>query len=220
MKENVAGTAAALALAACLAGCSLHGRPPEKPGAAGDDDLELLATWMTGSFGSAEQAAVDTSYFDIRLHTARIWAERKDGVWLYVEQSLATQEHRPYRQRVYRLERVAPDTLSSAVYMLPGESRFTGAWRSPLAFSALAPDSLEGRDGCTLFLTREKPLAFHGGTRGTGCESTLRGAAYATAEATVTPDGLLTWDRGFDRAGTQVWGATSGGYVFRRLPGD
>jgi hypothetical protein len=213
-------TAAALALAACLAGCSLLGRSPGKPGAARDEDLELLASWMTGSFSSAEQAAADSSYFDIRLHTARIWAEREDGVWLYVEQSLATQEHRPYRQRVYRLERVAADTLSSTGYMLPGETRFVGAWRSPLALSALDPDSLEGRDGCTTFLTRVKPLAFRGGTRGDGCESMLRGAAYETAEATVTPDGLLTWDRGFDRAGAQVWGATSGGYVFRRLTGN
>jgi len=60
---------------------------------------------------------------------------------------------------------------------------------------------------------------------GDGCESTLRGAAYATSEVRLTLARMESWDRGFDRPGTQVWGATEGPYIFERVshalpPGD
>jgi hypothetical protein len=44
----------------------------------------------------------------------------------------------------------------------------------------------------------------------------MRGASYATSEVVLRDDGLDTWDRGFDDAGKQVWGATKGAYQFRR----
>jgi hypothetical protein len=80
-----------------------------------------------------------------------------------------------------------------------------------------APDSLLLREGCTVALERAPDGAFVGGTVGTGCRSSLRGAAYATSEVRIDPDGIESWDRGFDPHGNQVWGATAGPYVFRRM---
>lgn len=54
--------------------------------ASANNDLALLASWMTGSFSSGAQAAADSSYFDVRLQMVRIWPHRNDGYWLYVEQ--------------------------------------------------------------------------------------------------------------------------------------
>jgi hypothetical protein len=49
---------------------------------------------------------------------------------------------------------------------------------------------------------------------------TLRGAAYATSEVVIEPAILVSWDRGWNAAGEQVWGATKGGYEFvKRGPG-
>lgn len=201
--------------------CSSVGRESASPAPpAPDRDLALLASWMTGSFGSGEQAASDSAFFDVRLRMVRIWPERSDGCWLYVEQALAVQEHRPYRQRVYRLHRVSADTLASDVHTLADESRFVGAWKSLVAFAGITPDSLDLREGCTIYLTREGAFAFYGGTRGSRCESTLQGASYATSEVEITSDAVVSWDRGFDASGAQVWGATRRGYVFRRLPPD
>ena len=59
---------------------------------------------------------------------------------------------------------------------------------------------------------------FTGGTIGTGCESKLGDAAYATSEVELHQDRLLTWDRGFTAEGEQAWGATKSGYVFVRTP--
>jgi len=58
---------------------------------------------------------------------------------------------------------------------------------------------------------------FEGSTVGKGCASELRGASYATSEVRITPEQLLSWDRGFDAQGKQVWGATKGGYVFKKI---
>lgn len=180
-----------------------------------DSTLALLAGWMTGTFSSAAQSAQDTSYFDIRLHMARIWADRTDGYWLYVEQAMAGRTEKPYRQRVYHL--TAQDGgYRSDVFLLPDPSRCTGAWREQSLPGAWTPDSLIAREGCSILLHWRDGEGFAGGTDGRNCPSELRGAAYAVSEVTVTETGMVSWDRGFDRDGQQVWGATGGGYIFRK----
>jgi CpeT protein len=181
-------------------------------------EVALLAEWMTGAFSSAGQAAQDPEFLDIRLHVAAIWPERDDGPWLYVEQAVAEKLERPYRQRVYRLVAQEDEVIESRVYTLPGDPlRFAGAWRAPELLGAVQVGDLEVRAGCSLYLRRSTDTAFTGSTTGRGCESTLRGATYTTSEARITPSEMITWDRGFDAEGKQVWGATAGGYIFRRV---
>ncbi len=204
-------------LLAAVPGCSLL-RGTENPGVgtvAYDGELALAAKWLTGHFSSAEQAERDSAYYDIHLHMARIWPERTDGFWLYVEQLLAG--HTPYRQRVYHIHRTSPETIESVVYRLPEESRFVDGWRDPEGFGSLTPDSLDERAGCAIVLRRVDEKTFAGSTVGKACPSNLRGASYATSEVTLTADTLISWDRGFNAAGEQVWGAVKGGYVFKRV---
>jgi dipeptidyl aminopeptidase/acylaminoacyl peptidase len=179
-------------------------------------DLQTLAAWMTGSFSSAAQAEAEEGYFDIRLEMVPIWEERDDGVWLYVEQAAANTLDRPYRQRVYRLTAEADGRFRSEVFSIPEPLRFAGDWRFGDPLAELAPDDLEPRQGCAVVLGRVDEAAFAGATEGTGCSSTLRGAAHATSEVRVAADGIDSWDRGFDAAGEQVWGAEHGPYLFRR----
>jgi hypothetical protein len=186
------------------------------PAVAGD--LEVLTRWMTGSFDSSEQASKDEAYFDIRLEMVPIWTEREDGPWLYVEQASAENLERPYRQRVYRLRAMEDGTFHSEVYSIPDPLRFAGHWKKDGPLSELTPDDLELREGCTVILRREKKL-FAGGTEGSGCSSTLRGASYATSEVVVGRDRIESWDRGFSAAKDQVWGAEKGPYIFRRSTG-
>jgi hypothetical protein len=179
---------------------------------------------MAGAFSSTEQAQADPANFrDVHLHMAPIWVDRSDGPWLYVEQAMATSLDKPYRQRVYRLSANSDGTFTSAVYKLPEEpperlAAFIGAWSNPTPFATLSPSDLTELDGCAITLTRRSDGAFAGGTRGTGCVSTRQGAAYTTSVVTITPTTLESWDRGFDAAGSQVWGATAGGYRFVKQP--
>jgi hypothetical protein len=190
----------------------------QAPAAEPKADVDLLLSWLTGSFSSAAQAAADPEFRDIRLHTARIWPERTDAAWLYVEQAVADQLDQPYRQRVYRVTRVADNLFESQVLELPDPLRFVGAWRAERPLEQLTPTDLTAREGCAIFM-RRKGDAFMGSTLGRLCTSEHRGASWATSEVTVSADGLLSWDRGFDAGGVQVWGAVKGGYAFRRLTG-
>ena len=172
---------------------------------------------MTGSFTTEKQAAADPQNFrDIRLEVAPIWTDRNDGTWLYVEQAIAGSLDKPYRQRIYRLTENADHTFTAAVFALPEPAqRFAGAHRDPAKLASITPAQLEHKSGCDMVITwhhcRE---IFSGSTTGTGCESTLNGAAYATSEVSISPYGLITWDRGYDADGKLVWGPETDGYAF------
>ena len=223
LKASAAAAAAGIAAASLLglAGCATTDTADVAP--ADETALQLLTSYLTGSFSSAAQAAEDERFFDIRLETVRIWPERDDGVWLYVEQAAAPSLDQPYRQRVYRLSVEGPGLYRSRVYTFGDPSRVAGLWRTPAAFEeTLSPRELELREGCAIHLTLEQrgvEQVFVGGTNGTDCESSLQGAAYATSEVVLRPDELLTWDRGYDAGGQQVWGAKAGPYRFERVGG-
>jgi hypothetical protein len=175
-----------------------------------------LVDWMTGSFSSAEQAAADSSYYDIRLEMVPIWPERSSAHWMYIEQAVAGHTDAPYRQRVYRITQLEEGLFKSEVFTLREPAAAVGAWADEEPLGELSPDDLELRRGCAVFLRRDGSEEFSGSTIGRGCGSDLRGAAYATSEVVVGPGRIESWDRGFDENGAQVWGAESGPYVFIR----
>ncbi|MBK7703651.1 MAG: chromophore lyase CpcT/CpeT [bacterium] len=185
--------------------------PPTPP------DMQLLAfsKLMTGSFSSAPQAAADPEFRDIRLEMSQIWPARSDGVWLYVEQTVAGAPA-PYRQRVYRLTRKDADSYVSDVYTLPDETSFAGAWNDPARFAALTPEQLTPKPGCGVTLDKVDDYTYKGATTDKKCASELDGATYATSEVTVTAMWLKSWDRGYDNDGQQVWGAIKGPYIFTK----
>lgn len=184
---------------------------------AGDNNLETVVDWMTGSFSSAAQAAEDPDFYHITLEMAPIWSGREDEYWLYVEQAAAEARDKPYRQRVYRVTESADGSIESTVFLLPDPEQAIGAWKNENPLADLSPDDLELRTGCSVFLKRKDTQHFSGETRGAECGSTLRGASYATSQVVVSPKGIKSWDRGYDAEGQQVWGAEKGPYLFRRM---
>lgn len=180
-------------------------------------DIDGLVSMMEGSFSSEAQAKNDSDYYDIRLHMKRIWPEISSAYWLYVEQSVAGSEDKPYRQRVYRITTTYEGRFESAVYTMNDPLRFAGAWKEEAPLTELTPDSLTIRSGCTVTLTLMEYGLYEGSTTGDNCESDLRGANYATSDVKITKDSIISWDRGFDAEGKQVWGAEKGGYVFLRI---
>ncbi len=191
--------------------------PQARQTAATGADLERLVAMMTGSFDSADQAAADPAFFDIRLHMSRIWTDRPGPAWLYVEQAMAERQDKPYRQRVYRVSANADGTFTSEVFELPGDPlALAGAWNKPELLAGLTPERLVSREGCAITLRPLPTGAFAGSTGERTCPSTLRGATYATSEVTLDDRRLISWDRGFDAQGKQVWGAVTGGYIFTK----
>jgi hypothetical protein len=184
------------------------------------DPIQEIKEVMTGSFSSQQQAKADTNYYDIRLHMVPIWEYRNSEVWLYVEQAAAWNLDEPYRQRVYQFVDGHDGTIQSIVYSIPNPLKYAGAWKNSELLTDLSPDSLVVRRGCVVILKRTSPYEFSGSTNEDDCQSNLRGASYATTEVHITKDKIISWDRGFDSDGSQVWGATKGGYIFNRIKDD
>ncbi len=182
-----------------------------------ENGIEFLATLMEGSFSSQEQSLKDTNYFDIRLHMKRIWKDRTDGIWFYVEQASALKLDKPYRQRVYHLTKTDENTYESSVFTYENPLNYAGDWKKDYPLAGLNPDKLSRRDGCSVFLKKNGEEGFSGSTMGTSCESDLKGAKYATSEVVITKNGMVSWDRGFNEKGEQVWGAETSGYIFKRV---
>jgi len=173
------------------------------------------AAWMTGDFDSYEQSQQQPAYYNITLRMKRIWPDKADGYWMYIEQAMAGST--PYRQRVYRVVMADETTVGSEVYEFlnpSDEAGAVGAWADPDPLGDLTPDDFELRDGCTVYMTRQDIDTFIGGTEGKDCESDLNGATYATSEVTLTIDQMRSWDRGYNADDQQVWGATAGPYIF------
>jgi hypothetical protein len=184
-----------------------------------DRELDTLIWWMTGSFSSEAQSLEDTDFLHIVLHMTRIWRDRSDGVWLYVEQAVASAADRPYRQRVYHVRRVGEDLFASSVYTFDNPLDRAGAWREETPLADLSPSDLEARVDCTIYLKQRQDGAFEGSTLGRLCSSKLRGSTWASSEVLIGPGGLVSWDRGWDDEGVQKWGAVKAGYRFDRVGG-
>ncbi len=186
----------------------------QKLNAQFSSELLQVAKLMQGEFSSEKQAKNDSDFYDIRLKILPIWKERTDAIWFYVEQAVASMLDKPYRQRVYRLTEISKDSFESAVYTLDNPLRFV---KHVELLQDLNPDSLSLKDGCSVFLKKVGKKQYEGGTGVKTCASDMRGASYASSIVTLTPKYLLSWDRGYNKEGEQVWGAERGGYMFRKI---
>ncbi len=144
-----------------------------------------------------------------------IWEGK--GHYLYVEQALNKMQNKPYRQRIYQLERVNDSLISSTIYKIPNDSLWIGKWKDIKSFDSISPSNLVLREGCEVVMKKIDEQYFKGKTGDTTCKSTLRGANYARSEVEVFKDKIISWDRGFDQDGNYVWGAEKAGYVFDKL---
>jgi len=178
-----------------------------------DEKLQHFVSVLTGNYSSKKQAESDTSFFNISLKICQIWRDRKDGLWVYVEQALASKMDAPYRQRVYKLGHPSENTFTSEIYTIRNAKDVIGLQDKKEKELLLTEDRIELKDGCTVVLTYANGI-YSGGTQENKCPSDLRGAKYATTRIVLKEGALESWDQGFDAAGKQVWGPTKGGYVF------
>lgn len=180
------------------------------------NEVDQLQIMMSGSYDSSLQAEEDSSYYNISLHMYPIWENKGGGKYLYVEQAMASMQDKPYRQRVYKLQKQSDGKIASFVYTLKNDSLFIGKWKNLQYFEKFGLSILDEREGCEVILTLTL-AGYEGSTQKDNCKSTLRGASYATSVVSMTENQITSWDQGFDEKGDQVWGATKGPYKFVKL---
>ncbi len=181
-----------------------------------NNTFETLIDHMQGSFSSLEQAENDSDYFHITLDMKRIWNKNKKGAWLYVEQTAASTPGRPYRQRIYHLQQVSDSVFTSTIYKFENEKSYVGGHQTPEQFNRLKKKNLDELEGCTLELTYNNGV-FSGKTKKGSCLNNWGKATYATSEVTISSSQMVSWDQGWNDSDEQVWGATKGGYVFKKV---
>jgi len=181
-----------------------------------DEVFELLHSWMSGHFSSEQQSQADSDYFNISLRMIPIWEQSRHEFYLYVEQAMAAKMDSPYRQRVYHVF-MEGDEIISRIYSLPRPERFVGRNSNDVVFNQITADSLILKQGCDVRLKYDRVNKnFFGHTEEGTCPSDRSGASFTTSEVTLYEGRMVSWDRGWNKEKTQVWGAVKGGYDFRR----
>lgn len=178
--------------------------------------VETLAEYMEGSFSSENQSKQDTTYFHITLDMKKVPLKNNEGVWLYVEQTAASTPNKPYRQRFYHLEQLNDSTFTSSIYSMENPKEYIGGHNDVSIFKDFSIEKLTQLEGCALKLTYRNGI-FEGETKEGACKNSWGEATYATSEVRVEKEKMISWDRGWNNAKEQVWGAEKGGYIFDKI---
>ena len=128
-----------------LASCKVSKKSVEKTVLENTNELSELKKLMTGQFASSKQAELDSNFYDISLFMYPVW-EGKEGSWLYVEQSVTANLAKPYRQRLYKLEKGENGEFISHVYALDEPDKFIEKWKDPTFFDQFDTSILKERE--------------------------------------------------------------------------
>jgi hypothetical protein len=178
------------------------------------DPVATLSRLMTGRFSSAAQAAKDSQYGIYEITTGRIWTDRRDGTWLYLEQAEAAKKAAPYRQRIYQMRPLSDGNVLVEMYAIKDPKRALGAYAN--AGALISEADLESLVGCGLTFVSDPSGAWRGATNGKDCRNTYKSSAYMISLAEISATRWVNWDRGFRADDSLAWGPAGGGYAFDR----
>ncbi|MGH1334716.1 MAG: chromophore lyase CpcT/CpeT [Aureispira sp.] len=179
------------------------------------NNLEQLGRIMPGIYTNSKQyQANQEDFYHVIMKLHRIWEDRDDAIWMYIEQAQFDVQDHPYRQRIYKVFRGERDTLISEVYTLPDPKSAIGKGDHATFWKDLAPTQLTPRAGCAVYLTRQSNALYVGGTRPNTCLSSMAGASFAHSTVTIGLDIFESLDQGFDKEGKLMWGSEKGAYSF------
>ncbi len=212
-QQNPVSRACGLWLLVCvLPGLPAHAQP----------DVDELLTLLEGSYTSdgAVQAG-DTEDPLLTDRHVRVSAPALGEHVMYWQLNSGA-EQKVYRQRLLVFEPGAePGTVRQIAWSLPEPPRFVNAWESPALFAGFTrEDVVEDLPASCAQLWQRRDDGWYGRVDPAVCRiwSERRQAwRRIEGEAFVTADNYLTAERGFDDAGTQVFGtAPDEYYVLRR----
>ncbi|MBE9193626.1 chromophore lyase CpcT/CpeT [Gloeocapsopsis crepidinum LEGE 06123] len=182
--------------------------------------VQEVVSHLNGAMDTSAQARANPNAPNVRMTTCKVKVKnaaaiaRPHAVFMYQEQALSQRLSQPYRQRFLRIApSVDNNSIESAVFRPPTPQAWIGLCNKPEAQRIIDVKDI-GTSNCSVFLRRQQQN-YIGETSASGCPSNYKGAVRITNRITLHQAGMDTWDRGFDAAGNQVWGAQSEAYQFR-----
>ncbi len=183
------------------------------------DAVQDVAAHLVGVMDTSGQAAVNPKFVAVRMTTCEVRPNGAESspdagsVYLYQEQALVRKLGSPYRQRFLQVALAADgQRVESRTFKPDDVAQWVGLCDRPEQKIAQAD---LGELVCTVALRPSVLGGYVGSTPGDGCPVTLRGASRLTNVVVLFDQGMETWDRGFDAAGTQLWGAKDEPYRYR-----
>ncbi|MEM8807159.1 MAG: chromophore lyase CpcT/CpeT [Cyanobacteria bacterium P01_G01_bin.38] len=186
--------------------------------------VDAVADHLEGVMDTSAQAAANPDFVSVQMTTCRVTVTEPaaDSVYLYQEQALSDSLDEPYRQRFLQIAPGDGLRVESHTFKPDAPEQWVGFCNDPsgpvfdhrASNDRLVPTAALGEQICTVAL-RPSPLGMVGSTPSGGCPASVRGAVSITNVVVLHVDGMDTWDRGFDAAGNQVWGAEDEPYQYR-----
>lgn len=176
--------------------------------------VEAVVDRLDGIMDTSAQAAAGIKA-DVQMTTCRVsLSDRSSSVYLYQEQSLRESLDSPYRQRFLQIKAgEEKDTVISQAYKPINLQKWSGFCDRPEQQRVVSSKEIS-QPICTVLL-KPKINIYVGTTPPEGCPTKVRGAVKVTNLIILHSQGMDTWDKGFDTAGNQVWGARNESYQFR-----
>ncbi|MEL6468783.1 MAG: chromophore lyase CpcT/CpeT [Cyanobacteria bacterium J06623_4] len=182
--------------------------------------VEAVVAHLEGVMDTTEQANRSDEFVGVQMTTCRVEVAEPEmtatevaGVYLYQEQALVESLASPYRQRFLHIVPGDNRRIASHSFKPDSPEALTGLCDQPSPRAVSIADM--GEQVCTVSLRASAVGGFVGSTPAGGCIASVRGAVSITNVVVLHEGGMDTWDRGFDAAGTQVWGADSTPYQYR-----
>ncbi|KAK9120249.1 hypothetical protein Scep_018342 [Stephania cephalantha] len=192
------------------------------------DHARIVADALTGDKFSQDQASRDPdNHFNLRMHICPA-AEMVDGSRiLYFEQAFARTPKKPFRQRFYMVK-PCPKEMKCDVELNSYAIRDSEEYKNfcdrssdqrprPEEVVRMSHEHLS-----TIYLKRcqlGKRCLYEGSTPPGGFPSSWNGASYCTSDLSILKNNeILSWERGYDDNGKQVWGVKGGPYEFKPAP--
>jgi hypothetical protein len=178
-------------------------------------DLELLMTYLEGTWETIAQPAGQGDSTPMRLRIARLWPERAGEYWLYAEYVNAGDDRQVVRQRIFGFKRVDARIVGE-LYRVPGDAAAAvGEWRKERPFAGVNPASLKPIAGCRIVWVKQMESLFAAGTEGKTCGGDRPETVDEHTDFYLASSSIRTWIRGLDASGKQVEGP-SGPSEFRK----
>lgn len=186
-----------------------------------NERVASVVSHLVGVMDTSAQASANPKAPNVRMTTCKIQVEdspnshsASPSVYLYQEQALTEKLNQPYRQRFLLIQPSRDSNMVESKSFKPqrAESEI-GLCDRPKEARTVKLSEL-GESVCSVFL-RPTATGFVGETPSQGCPTKVRGAVKITNRIVLRPEGMDTWDRGYDANGKLVWGAQDNSYQFR-----
>lgn len=183
------------------------------------NSMQRFTTVLEGDFSNEAQHKSDNRYAHVMLHVRRIWKERSDAHWYYLEQYPFGLPEEPYVQTVFGVQTMGPDSLRLSRYNIPNERDYLGAWEQKKPLRDIRPSDLSALPSCDVFLKKAERTHFVGSTKGSDCRYffLVDGADYSVTRMDISYEALQLDTEMFNEEGKKVFGQETEAYIYEPI---